>query len=99
MSRTATSVSSEVQPRSGSQLWLRSPMPSWQRTTVPAARGATANSPRPAMRDGRGSASGTAAAPATLQVVGDDELAERAAVGLEDAAAVAPSDLLHERDE
>src|SRR6202012_4298111 len=50
-------------------------------------------------REGRGSAGGTAAPAAAAQVVGEDELAERPALGLEPPATFAPSDLLHEAHE
>src|SRR3954454_4136624 len=58
MARRATSSPAAENPRAGSQLWLSASTPRF--TAAPAAIARTANSPRPAMRDGRVSASGSA---------------------------------------
>src|SRR5690242_3293695 len=83
----------------GSQLWFSGPA-----TTTPASRATTANTPRPAIADGRsstaaGSAGSTTAAVARAQVVGDDILTERTLLRQEQPAAVATADLAHELDE
>src|SRR5438034_271342 len=99
MSRSATSTSAPAQPRFGSQLWFSAPTPDCSSTADPAPTASDANTPRPAMREGRTSARRTAATSAAGQIVGHHELAERAALGLKHPAAVAASDLLHERDQ
>src|SRR4051812_23024109 len=99
MSRIATNVVSSVQPRLGSQLWFSSPTPRCCNTIAALLIGSAASRPRPAMRDGPGSTSGTALTASAGEVVGHDELAQRAALGLEHPSAVAAPDFLHERDQ
>src|SRR4051794_38574529 len=103
MSTIATSSPVADHPTFGVQLWLSAPTSTG--TAAPAGSGRAANSPRPAMREGRASATvlkscspgRPAPSPAAAQVVGHDELAERTAFRLEHPAAVAGAELLHER--
>src|SRR4051794_19284511 len=101
MSTIATSSPVVDHPTFGVQLWLSAPTSTG--TAAPAGSARAANRPRPAMREGRASATllkpcspgRPAPTPAAAEVVGHDELAERTALRLEHAAAVAAAQLLH----